>query len=58
MKRSTMDEAQRDTTLIEIQLNVAKMSTDICWLKRILTAAAILVAAIFGIQLPETFIQG
>ena len=53
-----MDEAQRDTTLIEIQLNVAKMSTDICWLKRILTAAAILVAAIFGIQLPETFIQG
>jgi len=53
-----MNEEERDATLIEIQLKVMKMSTDIHWLKRILTAAAILVAAILGVQLPETFIQG
>jgi len=53
-----MNDDERDATLIEIQLKVMKMSTDICWLKRIITTAAILVAALLGIQLPEIFIQG
>jgi len=43
--------------LIEIKIRVAKMATDIHWLKRILTAAAILIAAMLGIQLPDIFIH-
>jgi len=33
------------------------MKTDIYWLKRVLTAAAVLVAAMLGIQLPDIFIH-
>jgi len=43
--------------LIDIKVKVAKMSTDIHWLRRILTIAAMLAAAALGIQLPEIFIQ-
>jgi hypothetical protein len=52
-----MDEEQRDACLIEIRITMARMRTDIYWLKRILTAAAILVAAMLGIQLPDIFIH-
>lgn len=53
-----MNDEQRDNILIDIQIKVAKMRTDICWLKRILTAAAILICACLGAQLPEIFIHG
>jgi len=53
-----MDNDERDKCLIEIRIIMARMRTDIYWLKRIFTAAAILVAAMLGIQLPEIFIQG
>jgi len=53
-----MNDEQRDACLIGIQISVAKMRTDIHWLKRILTAAAILVFAVFGIQIPDIFIHG
>jgi hypothetical protein len=33
------------------------MAVDIHWLKRIIIAAAIIVAAILGLPLPDTFIQ-
>lgn len=52
-----MNDEQRDKCLIDIKITIAKMRTDIYWLKRILTAAAILVAAILGIQVPDIFIH-
>jgi len=52
-----MDDEQRDACLIDIKIKVAKMSTDIAWLKRLLVAAGVLVAAVLGVQLPEIFIQ-
>lgn len=52
-----MNDEERDTMLIEIRVRVAKMSTDIAWLKRLLVAAAVLIAAVLGIQLPDIFIQ-
>ncbi len=52
-----MNDEQRDACLIEIKVKVAHMMTDIVWLKRILIAAAILVAALLGIPLPDTFIH-
>jgi len=53
-----MDDKQRDTCLTEIMISVAKMRTDIHWLKRIMIAAAVLICACLGINLPEIFIQG
>ena len=53
-----MNDEERDATLLEIQLKVAKMATDFCWFKRIITAAAILVCACLGVQLPGIFIHG
>jgi len=34
------------------------MATDIHWLKRIMIAAAVLICACLGINLPDIFIQG
>jgi hypothetical protein len=53
-----MNETQRDACLMDIKIRVAKMSTDIAWLKKIMIAAAVLIAACLGINLPDTFIQG
>ncbi len=53
-----INEEQRDACLIDIKIKVAKMSTDIAWLKRLLVAAGIMAAAILGINLPDIFIQG
>ena len=52
-----MDDDERDECLTEIRITIAKMRTDIHWLKRILTAAAILACAALGIQLPDIFIH-
>jgi len=52
-----MNDKQRDDCLIEIKIKVAKMSTDIHWLKRIITATAVLIGAVLGIQLPDIFIH-
>lgn len=52
-----MNEEQRDACLIEIKIKVARLSTDIHWIKRIIAAAAILVAAALGIQVPDIFIH-
>ena len=52
-----MNEEQRDDCLIEIKVKVAHMMTDIMWLKRIIAAAAILIAAMLGIPLPDIFIH-
>jgi len=52
-----MNDEQRDACLTEIKVKVAKMSTDIHWLKRIIAAAAVLIAAVLGIQLPDIFIH-
>jgi len=43
---------------MDIKVKVAKMSIDIAWLKRLLVAAAVLVAAVLGVQLPDIFIHG
>lgn len=52
-----MIDEERDLMLIEIKVKVAKMSTDIAWLKRLMVAAAILATALLGIELPDIFIQ-
>jgi len=52
-----MNEEERDKCLIEIRVTMARMRTDIYWLKRLITAAAILTCACLGIQLPDIFIQ-
>jgi len=52
-----MDNDERDECLIEIRITMARMRTDIYWLKRLITAAAILTCACLGVQLPEIFIQ-
>jgi len=53
-----MNDDERDACLTEIRITVARMRTDIHWLKRIMTAAAILICACLGINLPDIFIQG
>jgi len=53
-----MNDEERDATLIEIKISVAKMRTDIYWLKRIMTAAAILICACLGVNVPDIFIHG
>jgi len=52
-----MNDNERDLMLLEIKVKVAKMATDIHWLKRLLTAAAIILCACLGIQLPDIFIH-
>ena len=53
-----MNDEERDATLIEIKIKVAKMATDIAWLKKILVTAAVLVAAMLGVNVPDIFIHG
>jgi len=53
-----MDNDERDECLIDIRISVARMKTDIHWLKRIMIVAAVLICACLGINLPDIFIQG
>jgi len=53
MHRSeNMDEEQRDDCLIEIKIKVAKMGTDIHWIKRMGSLLIIALAALLGVSLP------
>ena len=47
-----MDEVQRDATLVKIQITVAKMATDIVWVKRIVGVLIIALLALLGVSLP------
>ena len=47
-----MDEAQRDATLVKIQITVAKISTDMTWVKRIVGVLIIALLALLGVSLP------
>jgi hypothetical protein len=53
-----MNDDERDTCLTDIRITVARMRTDIHWLKRIMIAAAILICACLGVQVPDIFIHG
>jgi len=47
-----MDDEQRDDCLIEIKIQIARMRTDIHWIKKIGSILIIVLAAIFGVALP------
>ena len=51
------NEEQRDATLIDIKIKVAKMSTDIGWVKKIVAVIILALAALFGISLPPGLIE-
>lgn len=47
-----------EETLDEIQISMARMSTNIKWMDRIIVVEAVLIAGLLGIQLPAIFIHG
>lgn len=47
-----MNDEERDATLVKIQITVAKMATDIVWVKRIVGVLIIALLALLGISLP------
>ena len=52
-----MDDDERDECLTEIRITIARMRTDIRWLKKIITGAALVACAALGVQLPDIFIH-
>jgi hypothetical protein len=52
-----MNEAQRDAMLIDIKIKIAKISTDIGWVKKIIAVVILALAAVFGISLPPGLIE-
>jgi len=53
-----MDDEQRDACLIEIRIKIASMTSDLIWIKRIIAGGVIVIAAIFGVDAQDIFIQG
>ena len=52
-----MNDDERDKCLTEIRITIARIRTDVYWLKRIMIAAAVLICACLGINLPDIFIH-
>ena len=52
-----MNDEERDATLLEIQIKVAKMSTDIVWFKRVGSAAIIITSVCLSVVLQSIFIH-
>lgn len=53
-----MDNEQRDACLIEIKVKVARLSTDIHWIKWIIATIVILATSAIGIKVLDIFIHG
>lgn len=52
-----MDEEQRDACLVEIKIKVARMATDIGWVKKIVAIMVLALMAAFGLSLPPGLIE-
>lgn len=52
-----MNEEQRDACLTDIKVKVAKMSTDIHWVKKIVVILTLALMALFGVSLPPGMIE-
>ena len=52
-----MNDDERDACLVAIKIKVARMSTDIGWIKKSAAILTIALAALFGITLPPGLIN-